>query len=76
MECRIKHRVVNVFRLESIANIEFFEFFSACFGGFVSAVPIHVAWDVFSEFQFRFRVSVGGAGGLSLRAESVGLCFA
>ena len=45
-------------------------------GDFVGVVPIHVAWDVFSELQFRFRVSVGGAGGLPSRAQSVGVCFA
>ena len=37
---------------------------------------VHGVWDVFSEFQFRFRVSVGGANGFPLRAESVGVLFA
>ena len=35
------------------------------------AVPIHVAWEVFSEFQFRFRVVVCNTSGLSLCAQSV-----
>ena len=37
---------------------------------------VHGVWDVFSEFQFRFRVSVGGANAFPLRAESVGVWFA
>ena len=41
-------------------------------GGFIGAVPIPGVWGVFSEFQFQFRVSVGGAGGFPLCAKSVG----
>ena len=37
--------------------------FESVFWGFVDAVPIRGVWDVFSEFQFRFRVCVSGAGG-------------
>ena len=38
------------------------------------AVPIHVAWEVFSEFQFRFRVVVCNAckWSSSLRTECEG----
>ena len=41
----------------------FFLIFLSVFGVFVGAVPIRGPWDVSSEIQFRFGVSVGGAVG-------------
>ena len=40
-------------------------------GRFVVAVSIRVVWDVFSEPQFRFQVSVVGGGGFPSRTKSV-----
>ena len=42
-------------------------------GGFIGAVPIPGVWGVFSEFQFQFRVSVGGAGGISFVCRECGV---
>ena len=44
-----------------------------CLGGFVGTVPIQGVSGVFSEFQFQFRVSVGGAGGISFVCRECGV---